>query len=665
MFDVFSAPMLGTVSPPVNLSRIPTQDSLAGVAVAALDVSAYFSDADPITYSAELTDTSPLPTWLDFTGSTFSGTPEAGDVGVLSIRVTADDGSGGISTADFVWIVANVAAFTTTTSGNSNAGATWVGGVAPTSKFHTWTNASHNLTIPVGVEHNCGGLSQTGGSLTINGTLHAYGNITDSAGVAWNGGPGGKLSLHGTIAGGAVANVTRVAASPIAFIGTSGNRFEIDGTAAVAEESLYPVMNHSGNGSRADLQYVNIRSMGRCVLGRSHGAAAITGSIYCRAENVSIVGCVGSVVLDELNALAGRGFKVGPIDVRDCGNVASSVYQPEVYFSQAASGAPRTLEASTFDNSTGTTGPGYIWMRGTEVVFEDNVIVDWNIQDISEGTYQNCVMWPNKDSNGRAFFGGFKVGLIEDSYIYDETGGHPLDIPQGSTLTLRRCVLDGSNSGVGLNWIVAGSGDQSITVEDCIIVGKGNLIVFVSNSSPTLLTIRRNTFNVDNDGATGSGLAFAPVMLTEQSATNVGGTIEIYNNYHHVQNDVLVDLLTNTADQVDYCDYNVGRTADPTYGTNVDVTAGLGSNDFNVDALASDTTRNLLTWGASLGLTAPTARDVFDEMLKKNSYGGSFNSNFTVQNLLTYVRAGYAPTGAGLTALTGTGRSGGNIGAGI
>lgn len=59
------------------------------------DVSTHFSDInnDTLTYSAELEGGGVLPAWLSFDTSTgvFSGTPTAGDEGILSITVTADD----------------------------------------------------------------------------------------------------------------------------------------------------------------------------------------------------------------------------------------------------------------------------------------------------------------------------------------------------------------------------------------------------------------------------------------------------------------------------------------------------------------------------------------------------------------------------------------------
>lgn len=53
------------------------------------------ADGDALTYSALLSSGGGLPSWLNFDAATatFSGTPTAGDVGTLSVVVTASDGS--------------------------------------------------------------------------------------------------------------------------------------------------------------------------------------------------------------------------------------------------------------------------------------------------------------------------------------------------------------------------------------------------------------------------------------------------------------------------------------------------------------------------------------------------------------------------------------------
>jgi Ca2+-binding RTX toxin-like protein len=72
-----------------------------------------FSDidvGDQLTLSVTLSDGSPLPSWLTFdvTTSTLSGTPDNGDVGELSISVTATDLAGGSAEQLFSLVVNNV-----------------------------------------------------------------------------------------------------------------------------------------------------------------------------------------------------------------------------------------------------------------------------------------------------------------------------------------------------------------------------------------------------------------------------------------------------------------------------------------------------------------------------------------------------------------------------
>jgi Ca2+-binding RTX toxin-like protein len=57
------------------------------------------ADADTLSYAATLADGNLLPSWLQFDAATrsFSGTPDHGDIGTISVNVTASDGEASIS----------------------------------------------------------------------------------------------------------------------------------------------------------------------------------------------------------------------------------------------------------------------------------------------------------------------------------------------------------------------------------------------------------------------------------------------------------------------------------------------------------------------------------------------------------------------------------------
>ena len=61
------------------------------------------ADSDTLTYTATQSDSTALPSWLSFTASTrtFAGTPQAADMGTVSVEVTANDNNGGTVTDTF------------------------------------------------------------------------------------------------------------------------------------------------------------------------------------------------------------------------------------------------------------------------------------------------------------------------------------------------------------------------------------------------------------------------------------------------------------------------------------------------------------------------------------------------------------------------------------
>ncbi|MDG0799272.1 putative Ig domain-containing protein, partial [Pectobacterium punjabense] len=100
-------------NPPVVATPIPAQSVVQDGSLSFTVPAGTFTDpdvSDTLTLSATLADGSPLPGWITFnpTTGTFSGTPGNADVGSLSIRVTATDGSNASVYTDFSLTVTNV-----------------------------------------------------------------------------------------------------------------------------------------------------------------------------------------------------------------------------------------------------------------------------------------------------------------------------------------------------------------------------------------------------------------------------------------------------------------------------------------------------------------------------------------------------------------------------
>ena len=84
---------------PTVANMIPDQPATVGTAFSYPFPANTFNDADGdgLTYTATKLDDTALPTWLTFSANTrtFSGTPQAADVGTVSVKVTANDGNSG------------------------------------------------------------------------------------------------------------------------------------------------------------------------------------------------------------------------------------------------------------------------------------------------------------------------------------------------------------------------------------------------------------------------------------------------------------------------------------------------------------------------------------------------------------------------------------------
>jgi hypothetical protein len=82
---------------PVVANAVPDQGATAGTAFSYTLPANTFTDVDnaSLTYSATLANGAALPAWLTFNPATraFSGTPTSANLGSISIRVTASDGS--------------------------------------------------------------------------------------------------------------------------------------------------------------------------------------------------------------------------------------------------------------------------------------------------------------------------------------------------------------------------------------------------------------------------------------------------------------------------------------------------------------------------------------------------------------------------------------------
>ncbi|MEB3270424.1 MAG: putative Ig domain-containing protein, partial [Synechococcus sp.] len=111
--DTFDLTVANVNDPPTLGAPIPDQNATEDGPFSFTLPAGTFVDpdgGDTLNHTATLADGTPLPAWLSFDASTgsFSGTPLNGDVGTISILVTATDGSGTSISDTFALTVANV-----------------------------------------------------------------------------------------------------------------------------------------------------------------------------------------------------------------------------------------------------------------------------------------------------------------------------------------------------------------------------------------------------------------------------------------------------------------------------------------------------------------------------------------------------------------------------
>ncbi len=162
-----------------------------------------FSDADAsdsLAYTATLADGSPLPAWLSFDAATrtFSGTPDNGDVGDVSVRVTATDGSGASADDVFDLAVANTNdapddLALSNASVDENVADGTVVGTATGSDVDSGDVLSYQLTDDAGgrfaIDSSTGVVTVADGSLLNHEAAASHDvtvTVTDSAGATYD-----------------------------------------------------------------------------------------------------------------------------------------------------------------------------------------------------------------------------------------------------------------------------------------------------------------------------------------------------------------------------------------------------------------------------------------------------------------------------------------------
>ena len=336
-------------------------------------------------------------------------------------------------------------------------------------------------------------------------------------------------------------------------------------------------------------------------------------------------------------------------------SVGTNNISVNAYFTMT--GGTRTFRGSVFDK------PVRFW-DFDGVVVGGSGADDWNlfqeqfttiISDRGSPTTweQNFVVTDGANIN--------TFGLKDDYWIVTDlakTNPHGPNLPVKESVTVDGLIaefLGSNNDGDVLLAATPASGSNILTIQNSLILpGPSN------NAFGTLVTMLGNA-NVDlvanhNTVAVGctvtGGDNFAGIVVGETYAGHAGMIDSIRSNifwadlagetcYKVTDASGSVSGLASSATLVDYnAGYNISDASAMGYN-NFSGAPAFGANDIDEAPSFVDATRNIGTWDSALG-GAGTAANAITELAKKNT--STHDSNYTLPELRTWVRAGFATT---------------------
>lgn len=565
-------------------------------------------------------------------------------------------------------------AFVSAGDGNVNSIATWTDGVDyPRLPADTVTVAAgHEITVPSGFTWGVGAIALNAGlntttnrtKIKINGTLNMGGDLALATITSIEMGAGSIIDLKGF-------NVTQSATDVKTILaGNSGSHVTVRSTGG--RGAWFPT---SQNLTTATWDYVDCDGLAASNLGRAHGAAAPTNHYdHCTFNDMS------DWYIDRTNVSANAGIVFTNNDVRNA-HSANAIQAGIVLGGQALGSGTRVFTGNTFNG--GSLLGSLLFSGVVSLTFEDNIIVRHFINVTGNNVTLNRNMMYNITGEDTCFFAsGSLIPAITGDYFYHEGGNHVFG-SSNTTVSAIGNVFEVPQviTYAGMNWFLYSTASVAITLQNNIWLGAGTPLSITGASAPTI-DISGNTGYVNNFQTISPNFGDFGIFETEQVSA-LSGTFNYYNNLVVVPNthpgggaavtNPHISLRNAVGSQVTSANFNgkAGYDNAGAYDAAVVVgywenrgggqIAGLGVNDVAADPLFVDKSRALATWDTSLG-GAGTAAHAIAEMLKLNGYGGAFNSSYGLAALLTYVKAGFQPSGAGATAYNGTGLAGANIG---
>ena len=288
-----------------------------------------------------------------------------------------------------------------------------------------------------------------------------------------------------------------------------------------------------------------------------------------------------------------------------------------------------TIEDNYFHEALASTAGAWTTFRHNFI----RLTGPYNAVLIRGSTYRNFWYWDDPSEANPKFNQAGLTTLTMDGDIYesDQTvageGDCILgDVPgSAATLTIQNQIA-----------LPNAIGDNSCTLTS--YSGNANLTVIVNHNTALLGTQQMLTVGETYIGHTGMVSSFRSNLGWDTSARG-------YLMADSGVNDSVSNLVTSANANYNNAYNNLAGSNAKGYN-NLEFSSGSpGANDLAVNPNFVDSARDIAKWDTSLG-GAGTDSNVITELRKRGL--STWNSNYSTQNLIAYIRAGFAPTNVSL-----------------
>ncbi|MFH0809042.1 MAG: hypothetical protein V2A77_01010 [Pseudomonadota bacterium] len=553
------------------------------------------------------------------------------------------------SLAEATAYTSNVAA------GNWNTAATWTPEGIPTTGDTLTLAAGAEITVPAGYSATSSTITWTAGTtgdhtrLVNNGTLVAGGATTLKNYCDYLGGPGSSLDLNGqtwTLGDGGVV-----------YCG-----FDLQGSAtsyaevksSVAGGGITAATNERGS---LDWDYFTVHDLG----------ANSTFSYYMTTGQSAILANGVFANNYDLNFYSSSTASSCPvsftnIDFRDA--VGTNKYLLNISCSAPTGGAARSVTNCTFSS----TNKAVVRAAGTGAYLDFLGCVRGNVTLTGPHNITSDMSYGSGWASAATDYAPLGGGTVSGSYgYYAYNNPHPI-LPvatSGGKISFTNNVWEvnvpepatGTDSGEVISFTTL---TQDVDVTGNVLLDTGaatptySAVLFnsLNTTYPGLATISRNTVYTNNAGGN-----YGNLVKTESNGILASAVCK--NNLVVKRNasstSAGVSLHLTTANQIAYADHNdMYNLADAYYhvaitGKTEGVDTGFAAHDLAVDPSFYAPTRNLATWGTSVGADGTPAGAVA-KLLLMNGYDATTKtqlvanqSGVTSAGLVSWVRTGFAP----------------------